>query len=147
MNTVEFYKATLDFVDTTTHILKIAADLATEKEASDKAVNEKLSATVQSLKAAELIDAHEVKRAEAQLKNPAEALAVLTNVVGHYREQLKTAEAKLASGSLGTADVGSKTAGVKMNKNANYVGKRRGSADGLSESDAALARLLDGRTR
>jgi hypothetical protein len=42
MNTLEFYKTTLDFVDTTTKILKIASQLANEKAASDKAVAEKL---------------------------------------------------------------------------------------------------------
>jgi hypothetical protein len=146
MNTLEFYKTTLDFVDKTTQILKIASELAAEKEASDKAVNAKIAGTVQTLKSAQLIDAHETKLAEAQLRNPAEALAVLSNVVSHYREQIKSAEAKLASGSIGTADVGSKTASAGMKKNANYVGKRRGSADGLSESDAALARLLPGRS-
>jgi hypothetical protein len=147
MNTLEFYKTTLDFVDTTTKILKIASQLANEKAASDKAVAEKLPGAVQSLKSAELIDSHEVKRAESQLRNPAEALEVLKNVVGHYREQLKTAEAKVASATLGSADMASKTASTGFKKNANYVGKRRGDADGLSEADAALARLLPGRSR
>lgn len=145
MNNLDFYKMTLDFVDKTTQVMKIAAELAAEKQATDKAINEKLPGTVQTLKSASLIDAHEVKVAESQLRNPAEALAVLSNVVNHYREQIKSAEAKLASATIGTADVASKSASASMKKHANYVGKRRGSADGLSDSDAALARLLPGR--
>ena len=64
MNNLDFYKMTLDFVDKTTQVMKIAAELAAEKQATDKAINEKLPGTVQTLKAASLIDAHEVKVAE-----------------------------------------------------------------------------------
>lgn len=146
MNTAEFYKTTLDFVDTTTKILKIASELSEKQASTEKAVGEKAAHAVKLLKSAELIDDHDTKRAEAQLKNPAQALDVLKNVVEHYRGQLKSAEAKLAGATLGTADT-AETKTASLNKNANYVGRRRGTSDGPSEADQALLRLLPGRNR
>jgi hypothetical protein len=148
MNTAEFYTKTLDFVATTTEILKIASTLAEKQASTEEAVNDKAVAMVQLLKSAELIDAHQVKRAEAQLKNPGQALDVLKNVVDHYRGQLKESQAKLASATLGTPEgPDSKSTASGFKKNANYVGKRRGNSDGPSEADQALLRLLPGRTR
>lgn len=145
MNTTEFYQTTLNFVDTTSKILKIAAAVAEKQAATEKAVAPKAAEAAQLLKSAELIDSHEVKRAEAQLRDPVKSLEVLRNVVDHFRGQLKSAEAKLASSSLGVAEMPATKTESGFKKNANYVGKRRGLGDGPSASDQALLRLLPGK--
>jgi hypothetical protein len=139
MNNSEFYKMTLDFVDTTSKVLKIATDIASAQSADTRSVNEKAAAMAKVLANASLIDGHETKLAEAQLRNPVQALDVLKNVVDHYAGQLKEANAKLASATLGSVDAPAKTASMK--KTSNYVGARRGEGQ-VSESDQALLRLL-----
>lgn len=148
MNQAEFYKKTLDFVTTTAKALKVASDLATKSASAEKAVNEKLASVVQVLKDAKLIDGHQTKQAESQLRNPAQALEILTNVVSHYREEVKQAQAKVVSTATGASEgPATKSASTEMKKNANYVGKRRGYSDAPSEADEALMRLVPGRIR
>lgn len=147
MNTSEFYKTTLNFVDTTTKILKIASEIAQKQADTEASVAVKAAETAALLKSAELIDAHEIKRAESQLKDPAQALAVISNIVDHYKTQLKEANAKLAGATLGVPDGPSSVASAKSVKNANYIGRRRGNSDGPTEADAALLRLLPGNSR
>lgn len=140
MNHQEFYKETLNFVDVATKLIKLSSTLAKKQTATAGAVKEKSASVAKLLVSTELIDSHQVKQAESQLSDPAKALDVLRNVVDHFQTKIKEANAKVASATLGTADSNSSVGSSK--KQSNYLGRRRGSEDGPTESDQALLRLL-----
>ena len=130
---------TLDYVEVTGKALGAALKLAETVDAEKAAAATVAKQAQDRLLSVGLIDEHEVKFASEKLGNHAEALKVLNNVVDHYEKQLKEAEAKFASASLGSG-VSDKSA--SHDKYANYPGYRRGDSDGLSEADQALMRLV-----
>jgi len=136
---------TLDFVSTANKALGVAMKMAEDVEATQVKVASKVPATVASLKRAGLIDDGDEKRAAEQLSNAVQSLDILNNVLDHYQGQLKDAQAKVASATMGegVADADSNGKSRNHQKNANYTGYRRGLGE-KSASDEALLRLIDG---
>jgi CTP-dependent riboflavin kinase len=136
-----FNEKVLNYIETTGKAIKVALDLVQQEKAAS-AEEQNVATAVEKLEQAGLIDSHESKQASAQLANPNEALDILANVIEHYSSQLKDANAKVASATIGEG-VG-ETATPQTEKYANYVGRRRGSDEGPSASDQALLSLIDG---
>ena len=135
---------TLDYVTTTNKALGVALKVAESVEATQKEAADKVPGLVTQLKQAGLIDEGDEKRASDQLLSGPQSLDILGNVLGHFQGQLKDAQAKVASATIGEgvdSDNGSSATGHQ--KNANYVGYRRGLGE-TSEADNALLKLIDG---
>lgn len=143
MDQRELNEAVLSYVETTGKALGVALKIAEEKDTSAEAAGEKIAGLITKLRDAKLIDDASVKRAEDQLADPAKALDILGNVVDHYQDAEKQASAKQASQELGSGVSETSSHSNGHQKNANYVGRRRGYGEGPSESDAALLRLID----
>lgn len=139
MSDSNFDNKVLDFVEKSSHALEVASKLVKAAEAERQAVKEKVAALAKKLLAQNLIDEHELKTAEAQLSKTAEALEILDNVLDYYQEFHKEATVKKDT-SMGRGVSGANTS----EKYAMYAGRRRGSAEGLSNADKALLRLVDG---
>ena len=145
MSTTDFNTQALNYVETTGKALGVALKIAEAYEQDQKGAGEKIGSAVDLLKKAGLVDEDESKRAEAQLGNHAQTLDILTNVLDHFEGERKDAQAKSASENLGSAvDDPASPRHSGRQKNANYVGKRRGFEDGPTESDRALLSLVDG---
>lgn len=130
----------LNYIETTGKAIKVALDLVQHGGVPDAT---KVASAAEKLERANLIDDNEVKQASAQLANHGETLDILHNVIDHYSTELKSAQAKVASATVGEVS-SEKQASSRTEKNANYVGRIRGSDDGPSESDRAMLRLIDG---
>lgn len=130
----------LNYIETTGKAIKVALDLVHQGGVADAT---KVASAAEKLERASLIDGNEIKQASAQLANHGETLDILHNVIDHYSTELKQAQATVASATIGEGS-SEKQASSRTVKNANYVGRIRGSDDGPSESDQALLRLIDG---
>jgi hypothetical protein len=128
----------LKYVEATSKALGVAMKMAEDRQVSEKEAAEKVPSLVELLKKAGLIDEADEKRASAQLANQSQSLDILSNVLNHFQGELKEAQAKVASATLGSG-VSEKAASAE--KNANYVGQRRGFGDDR-ESDQAMLRLI-----
>ena len=143
MSKTDINQEMLSFVEVSGQAMKVALEAADRQDAAEKAASDKIESVVSALKKATLIDANdevEIKKASAQLTDHGTALDILVNVVDHYEGQQKEAQAKQASANLGGADTDDGQ--PKMDKYANYVGRRRGIDDGPAESDKALLGLI-----
>lgn len=129
----------LNYIETTGKAIKVALDLVQNGGGADAT---KVASAAELLERANLIDENEVKQASSQLANHGETLDILHNVIDHYSTELKQAQAKVASATVG--EVSSEKQASSTEKYANYVGRIRGSDDGPSESDRAMLRLIDG---
>ena len=130
----------LNYIETTGKAIKVALDLVPHGGGADAT---KVASAAEKLERANLIDDNEIKQASAQLANHGETLDILHNVIDHYSTELKHAQAKVASATVGEVS-SEKQASSRTEKNANYIGRIRGSDDGPSESDQAMLRLIDG---
>jgi len=130
----------LNYIETTGKAIKVALDLVQHGGGPDAT---KVASAAEKLERANLIDDNEVKQASAQLANHGETLDILHNVIDHYSTELSQARAKVASATVGEVS-SEKQASSRSEKNANYIGRIRGSDDGPSESDLAMLRLIDG---
>ncbi len=118
--------------------------IANAQAAKAAAVAQLVPGLAQQLKTAGLIDASEVKAAEAKLADPVGALEVFGNLLGVHAE-LSASKTAMAD-RLGAAE-GQSTGRVKVaSTEDNYVGRRRGSSDEMTESDKSLMRLVPGFT-
>jgi|TARA_R110000765_G_scaffold375251_2_gene465860 hypothetical protein len=131
----------LNYIETTGKAIKVALDLVQTGRGADAS---KVASAVEKLENANLIDINEVKQASAQLADHGEALDVLHNVIDHYSSELKGAQAKVASATIGEGVSSEKRASSSTEKYANYVGRVRGSDDEPADSDKALLSLIDG---
>ena len=130
----------LNYIETTGKAIKVALDLVPHGRGADAT---KVASAAEKLEQANLIDDNEIKQASVQLADHGETLDILHNVIDHYSTELKQARAKVASATVGEVS-SEKQASSRTEKNANYIGRIRGSDDGPSESDRAMLRLIDG---
>lgn len=131
----------LNYIETTGKAIKVALDLVQEGRSADAS---KVAETVEKLERANLIDSNEVKQARAQLADHSESLDVLHNVIDHYSTELRGAQAKVASATVGEVAGGERQSSSRTEKYANFVGRIRGHDDEPAESDKALLSLIDG---
>lgn len=131
---------TVKYAELTGKAIGAAAGLVDEYEKHQKAAAERIPSAVARLVQVGLIDASDEKIASVQLGQHSESLDVLQRVIDHYEKQAGELRAKLASANLGTAD--SSDGQRRTVKESAYCDRRRGSSDGPSNADLALARGL-----
>jgi len=136
----------LGYIETTGQALGIALKMAEANEAQKAESAEKVAKLADLLKQAGLVDDHETEKAAGQLANPSQALDILQNVLTHYHGELKQAQAKVASVTMGggVSDEAGDPAVARYEKQSNYTGHRRGN-DELAPSDMAILSLLERR--
>ena len=136
----------LAFVECASKAIEVGTKIANAQAAKDAAVSQLVPGLVQQLKTAGLLDETEVKAAEAQLADPVGALEIFGNLLGIHAKQA-AAHKEASVSRLGAAEAGMGGGRVKVaSTEDNYVGRRRGSADEMSESDKCLMSLVPGFT-
>lgn len=142
----EINSKVLEYTKVSGRALHLAGELAKEAAAKEAAAKEAVPRIVALLKTARdangapLIAESDIKRAEAQLGNHSQCLAVLGNVLGVLSETTKIA--KSASDRLGSAEP-LRGATKVASTEASYGDKRAGAGE-VRESDKALMRLIPG---
>ena len=133
----------VNYTRVTNQALGLAVKLAAGMQQEKKAALDLVPSAVALLKERGLIDEHQTKMASTQLGDHSETIGILMNVINNYEDQLKTANAKVASANLGKpADSAGESNARGHAKNANYAGYRRGDDDPVDEATRTLARGL-----
>lgn len=135
--------AAVQFVKVANQALGTAIGLVQQANEEKKAAQELIPAIVEHLKKSGWIDAHQTKMAATQLGNHGEALGILLNCLQQAQTEIKEAQARAASSNLGRPDDDANSSVLNGNqKNANYLGYRRGDDDPLDEATRAMAARL-----
>ena len=131
----------LNYVETSAKAMDLAEKIASNVNTEQKSAEDKVPAAQDLLKRAGLIDEDQEKAAAVQLSDHGQTLDILSNVLKHYQGEIKEAQAKVASATMG-AGVDGVDRRTSQEKNANYVGRRRGLGEN-SPADASLLALID----
>lgn len=132
--------AVIDYVQSSSQALSVADKLLAKTAAEKKAASDLAVQVVPLMKELGLIEPSQVKEAEAQLGDHGKAVGILRNVLDAYKQAMKDENAKRASLNLGEGVKDHSQPGKE--KQANYVGRRRGDDDAPAPSDRRMLALI-----
>jgi hypothetical protein len=139
---VEMLQLMLKHAEDNNNAISAAAQIVDSVEQYAKFAQKQVPGIIASLRDAGLIEAHEVKEAEAALSDPRRTLQVLANTVNEYRRlQAKGAVDWQSQGQTKAASDTGHTKKAVSGWKANIAGYRYGQ-DEVSESDRILLRLI-----